>query len=242
MDSMREQMQALTQGIAASARARQMAVDNSKVLTARMLQSFGRERTAMAETLESGFAADREARMVNTGAILSNTGAMRQAFRQDQVRMRRGLRSTLAESTEAVERFVDSLRADISKGCADVAKAHRHMAKTQRTALAKERRDRSRDVAKLINNFHAARGEMAQELAESLSKTTQDVKFCVSGLNEWRTAALHKTRENASVPGAFSFLNHMPAVQGSGENQAPFAVSSTAAITASQKRAKKKDT
>lgn len=156
MGNLREQMEALAQGIVTSARERMMAVGSSKAQTASMLSAFGRERTAMG----------------------------------------RDLRRKLAQSTEAVATFVASLRADFAKGRADFAKAHRQMTKAQRAGLAKDRRHRSREVAELMNDFHVSRGEMAQELAESLAKSTQEIKSQVSGLSRFR-ASLQKFREDA---------------------------------------------
>lgn len=221
MDTMRDQMEALTQGIAASARERELAVGDSKVQTVRMLQAFDRERAVMAKALKSGLDAERTDRSVNARAIRANTGTMRQEFRQDHVHMRRSLRRRLAQSTEAVATFVASLRTDFAKGRAAFAKAHRHMAKAQRTELAKDRRDRSRDVAELINNFHVSRGEMAQELAASLAKSTQDVRSHVSGLNEWRRASLQlqKSRKDAAVPRQIP--SYLLTAQGGGAARVP---------------------
>lgn len=221
MDTMRDQMEALTQGIAISARERELAVGDSKVQTARMLQAFGRERAAMAKSLKSGLVADRAGRSVNACAIRANTGTMCQEFRQDHVRMGRSLRRGLVQSTEAVATFVASLRADFAKARAGFTKAHRHMAKAQRTGLAKDRRDRSRDVAELINNFHVSRGEMAQDLAESLAKSTQDVRSHVSGLNEWHRASLQlqKSRKDAAVPRRIP--SYLLTAQGGGAARVP---------------------
>ena len=192
-------MEVLAQGIATSARERKMAVGSSKAQTASMLQAFGRERAVMAEALKSSFAADHVGRSVNVCTMRANTGTMCEGFRQNHVRVRRSLRRKLAQSTEAVATFVASLRADFDKGRADFAKTHRHIAKAQRAGLAKDRRDRSREVAELVNDFHVSRGEMAQELAESLAQSTQEIRSQVSGLNRFR-ASLQKIREDAWVP------------------------------------------
>lgn len=173
----------------------------------------------MAKKLKSGLVADRVGRSVNVCAVLANTGTMCQAFRHDQVLMRRSLRRRLTQSTEAVATFVASLRADCAKGRADFAKAHRHMARAQRTALTKDRRDRSRDVAELIASFHVARGVMAQELAENLAKSTQEIKYHVSGLNEWCRISLQKSREFVSFSGQVP--NYLLAAQGGGAAQVP---------------------
>ena len=200
MNNLRDQIEALAQGIATSERQRQMAVGDSKVQTARLLQAFGRERAVMAKALKSGFAADRVSRSVSAGAIRANAGKMCQEFRQDHARMRRSLRGTLAQSTEAVARGVASLRADFTKARASFTKAHHHMTDAQRAWLTTDRRDRSRNVAELMNDFHASRGEIAQKLAERLANATQEIRSQVSGLSGFR-ASLRKSREGASVPG-----------------------------------------
>ena len=220
MGNMRDQMEALTQGIATSARERQVAVGDSKVQTARMLQAFGRERAVMAKTLKCGLVADRVGRSVNVCAIRANTGTMRQEFRQDHVRIRRSLRRRLAQSTEAVATFMASLRADFAKGRADFAKGHRDMTEAQRAGLAKDRCDRSREVAELMNNFHVSRGEMAHELAESLAKSMQHITSQVSGLKKGFTASLQKIRKDASTRGQIP--NSLLAAQGGGTAQVLF--------------------
>ena len=182
MGNLRDQMEALTLGIATSARERKMAVGDSKAQTARTLQAFGRERMAMAKDLKSGFVADGVSRSANVHTILANTGTMCDGFRKDHVRMQRSLRRRLVQSTEAVATFVASLHADFAKGRADFAKAHRHMIKAQRAGLAKDRRDRSGEVAELMNNFQVSRGEMAQELTENLDAFTGRIRSHVSGL------------------------------------------------------------
>ena len=198
MSNLMDQMEVLAQGIVTSAREREMTVGDSKIRTARMLQAFGQERMARAKDLKSGFAADRAVRSVDVRAMLANANAMCEGFRQDHVRMRRSFRRKLVETTEQVASHVVSLRANFAKGRADFAKAHRHMTKAQRAALVKDRRDRSREVAGLMNDFHVSRGEMAQELAESLAKFTQEIRSHVSGLTRFR-AVLEKTREDARV-------------------------------------------
>ena len=186
MGNLMNQMEVLVQGIATSARERQMAVGDGKAQTARMLQAFGLERMAMAKDSKSGFAADRAVRSVDVRAMLANTNAMCEGYRQDHVRMGRSLRRKLVETTEEVASFVASLRAAFTKERAAFAKAHRHMTKAQRAALVKDRRDRSREVAGLMNDFLVSRGEMAQELAEGLAKFTQEIRSHVSGLTRFR--------------------------------------------------------
>ncbi|MFH0799121.1 MAG: hypothetical protein V2A66_02925 [Pseudomonadota bacterium] len=238
MDNLRDQMEALAQGIVTSQRERKMAVGGSQAQTARMLQAFGRERTATAKDLKSGFVADRVSRSANVHTILANTGTMCDGFRQDHVRMQRSLRRRLVQSTEAVATFVASLRADFAKGRTDFTKAYRHMTKAQRAGLAKDRRDRSREVAELINDFHVSRGEMAQKLAESLAKSTQEIKAKVSGLNGFRLL-LQKTSEGASVPGPIP--NYLLTAQGSREAPAPFAAFAARQTSVKKKTGKNKD-
>jgi len=192
-------MEALVQGIATSARERKMAAGDGKAQTASMLQAFGRARAAMAKALKFDLAADGAGRSVNVCTIRANTGTMREEFRQDHVRMRRDLRWRLAQSTEAVATFVVSLCADFAKGRADFTKAHRHMTKAHRAELAKDRRDRSREVAELMNDFHVSRGAMAQELTESLQKFAQRVQFQVSSLREGFRNSLREVREDVQA-------------------------------------------
>ena len=208
MSNLKDQMEVLAQGIAASARERKMAVGDSKVQTAVMLQAFGLERAVMAKALKFGLVADCAGRSVNVCTIRANTGTMREEFRQDHVRMRRSLCRRLAQSTEAVATFVASLRADFAKGRADFANAHRHMTQAHRAGLVKDRRDRSREVAELMNDFHVSRGEMAQELTESLQKFAQRVQFQVSSLREGFRNSLREVRED--VQGAHQVWNFLP--------------------------------
>lgn len=199
MSNLMDQMEVLAQGIVTSAHEREIAVGDSKVRTARMLQAFGLERMAMAKDSKSGFAADRAVRSVDVRAMLADTNAMCEGYRQDHVRMGRSLRRKLVETTEEVASFVVSLRADFARGRAAFAKAHRHMTEAQRAALVKDRVVRSCEVAGLMNDFHVSRGEMVQQLAEGLAKFTQEIRSHVSGLTRFR-AVLEKTREDARVP------------------------------------------
>jgi len=231
-------MEVLGQGIATSARERKMAVGDRKEQTTRMLQAFGRERAVMAKALKSSFAADRVGRSVSVCTMRANTGTMCEGFRQDHFRVRRSLRRRLAQSTEAVATFVASLRDDFDKGRADFAKTHRHMAKAQRAGLAKDRRDRSHEVAELMNGFHVSRGEMAQELAESLAKSTQEIRSQVSGLNRFR-ASLEKIREGAWVPRQIP--NSLLAAQVGGAAPAPFSTFSREPEERQKKTGKKKE-
>lgn len=219
MGNMRDEMKALTQCIAASARERQMAVGDSRVQTAKMLQAFGRGRVVMSNALKSGLVADHVGRSLNVCALRADAGALREQLRRDHVHMRRSLRRKLGQSSEAVATFVAALCTDFAKGRADSAQAHRHMARAQRAALAKDRRDRSREVAELIKKFHVSRGEMAQELAESLAKSTQNVRSHVSGLNEWCRASLQKNRASALV--SRQIPNYLLAAQGGGMARVP---------------------
>jgi len=188
MGNLREQMEALAQGITTLAHERVMFVGESKARTVRMLQAFGRERTAIAKALKSDLVADRVSRLSNVYTMRSNTDTMCEEFRQDHVRMRRSLRRGLAQSTKAVASFVATLRADVATLRADFAKARRHMTEMQRAELANDRRDRSREVAELIDDFHMSRGKMARELAEKLAQSTQEIRYQVSGLKQCRTS------------------------------------------------------
>ena len=238
MNNLRNQMEALAQGIASSARERNMAVGDSKVQTAMMLQAFGLERTAMAKDLKSRFAADHASRLAIVHTMRANAGKMCEGFFRDHVRMRRSLQQRLAKSTEAVASSVVFLRADFAKGRADFAKAHRHMIKAQRAGLAKDRRDRSREVAALINDFHVSRGKMAQELAASLAKSTQEIRFEVSGLNGFR-ASLQKIRDDAWAP--WQIPNSLLGAQAGGAAPAPFSSPSREPEKHQKKTGRKKD-
>lgn len=159
MGNLKDQMEALAQGIATSARQREMAVGDSKAQTASMLLAFGQKRAAM----------------------------------------RRGLRRRLAQSTEATANDVVALRTDFARSRADSNKAYRHMIKAQHAWLSEDRRDRSGNVAELMNGFHISHGKMARDLAESLAKSTRKVKSEVSGLNGFG-AWLGKARRGACAP------------------------------------------
>lgn len=185
MDNLRNQMAALMQGIATSAHERERVIGDIKEQTANMLRAFGRERTAMAKALKACLVGDRMSRSADVRAIRDNTSTMCEGFRQDQVRLRRSLRQSLDQSRETVVTFVASLRVDIAKERADFAKVHRHMAKAQRAGLTKDRRYRSRAVVELMKDFHVSRGKMAQELVESLAKSTQEIRYQVSGLKQF---------------------------------------------------------
>ena len=147
-------------------------------------------------------------------------------------------RRRLGKSTEAVASSVVFLRADFAKGRADFAKAHRHMIKAQRAGLAKDRRDRSREVAALINDFHVSRGKMAQELAASLAKSAQEIRFEVSGLNGFR-ASLQKFRDDAWAP--WQIPNSLLVAQAGGATPAPFSASSHEPEKHQKKTGRKKD-
>lgn len=223
MNNLRNQMEALAQGIASSARERNMAVGDSKLQTAMMLQAFGLERMAMAKDLKSRFAADHASRLAIVHTMRANAGKMCEGFFRDHARMRRSLQQRLAKSTEAVASSVVFLRADFAKGRADFAKAHRHMTKAHRAGLAKDRRDRSREVAELTNDFQVSRREMAQELAESLARSTQEIKSQVSGLSRFG-ASLQKIRENAWDPRQIP--NSLLAAQAGGAASVPISAPS----------------
>ena len=87
------------------------------------------------------------------------------------------------------------LRSELSANCraraVDVRKMRQgfhqdqnRLAKKQRNELAADRRTCSRAVAKLMDNFKMSRGEMAQELTESLQEFAQRLRSQVSNLRE----------------------------------------------------------
>ena len=77
---MRHQMESLMQAIAASSHERLDAVANSKAQTARMLQSFGRERMASSREMNATLAADCAGRSAAVGRLLDDAGTARAAF------------------------------------------------------------------------------------------------------------------------------------------------------------------
>ena len=182
---MKEQMKALAQNIAASASERLMAVGDSKAQTTDMLQSFARERAQMAKAQKSSLAADRALRSADVDSLRADAGALCEEFRHDRAQMRRSLRSGLHQSSQSVAGYIAAMRADLAQGRASLAKSNRRMARAQRTAMVQDRLDRSHDVAELIGGFHAAQGEMAREMTESLAQTMENVRVHVSGLSEW---------------------------------------------------------
>ena len=237
-NNLKDQMEVLAHGIASSARECKMAVGDSKIETAMMLRAFGLERMAMAKDLKSRLAADHVSRLADVRTIRANAGRMCEGFFRDHVRMRRSLQQSLAKSTATVANSVASLCADFAKGRADSVKAHRHMIKAQRAGLTKDRRDRSREVTALMNDFHVSRAKMAQELAASLAKSTQEIKSQVSGL-KWFRAALNKAREHAStfrqVP------NSLLAFEAGGAVPVPFSAFDSEPEERQKKTGRKKD-
>lgn len=170
------------------------------------------------EVLAQSIATSARERRMAVDDSKAQTAKMLQAFGRERTELRRSLRRRLAQSTEAVVTFVVSLRASVAKERADFTKAHHHMAKTQRAELAKDRHDRSREVAKLMNGFHVSRGEMAQKLAKSLAKSTQEIKSQVSGLNRFRVS-LQKISEDARAPQRIP--NNLLAAQAGGAAPVP---------------------
>ena len=182
---MREQMKALAQNIAASARERLMAVGDSRGETADMLRAFGRERAQMAKAQKSSLASDRAIRSADVDSLRADAAALCEEFRHDRVQMRRSLLRGLHQSSESVAGYIAAMRAELEQGRASLVKLNRRMARAQRAAMVKDRRDRAEDVAELMENFCASRAEMAQELSESLAQTMENVRVHVSGLSEW---------------------------------------------------------
>ncbi len=182
MDNLRNQMAALVQGIATSARERERVIGEIKGQTANMLRAFGRERTAMASALKTSLAADRMSRSADVLAICDNTSTMCDGFRQDHVRMRRSLRQGLDQSREAVVSAVASLRVDFDKERVAFAKSYRHMVKAQHADLTKDRRDRSNAVAALMKGFAKAHHHMAKAQHAELTKERRDRSHTVAEL------------------------------------------------------------
>ena len=232
---MREQMRALTQNIAASVSERLMAVGDSRVETAGMLQAFGRDRAQMAQALKSSLAADRAIRSADVDTLRADAAALCEEFRHDRVQMRRTLQRGLHQSSEAVAGYIAAMRADLEQGRASLSKLNRRMARAQRTAMVKDRRERSQDVAELMNNFCASRAEMAQELSESLAQTMENVRAHVSGLSEWGKASFQHIRNEQ--PARSVSPNHQVAVKTSAKAGAK---ARAPAATALPKAVKKK--
>ena len=228
---MREQMRALTQNIAASVSERLMAVGDSRVETAGMLQAFGRDRAQMAKAMTSSLAAERAIRSADVDSLRADAAALCEEFRHDRVQMRRSLLRGLHQSSESVAGYIAAMRAELEEGRASLVKLNRRMARAQRAAMVQDRRERAEDVAELIGNFCASRAEMAQELSESLAQTMDNVRAHVSGLNEWGKASFHHIRNGEPVRSVSP--DHQVAVKASAKARAP-------AATALPKAVKKK--
>jgi hypothetical protein len=182
MNNMRNQMQASMPGISAAACERAQLVSDIKAQTANMLRSFCRERTAMVKALKSELATDRMNRSCNLLAIRQHTNAMCDGFRRDHRGMRRTLRKSLNESTQSVVNYVAALRVEVAKERANFSRMFDQMSKTQHAALVKDRRLRSRAVDNLIKGFHVTRAAVAQQLSDTLAKSTQGIRAQVLDL------------------------------------------------------------
>lgn len=125
------------------------------------------------------------------------TAKMLRAFHRERAAMAKASKSSLVADRVSRSVEVCALLADACTQRADFAKAHHHMARAQCTGLAKARRNRSRDVAELINGFYRSRSEMARKLSDSLTRATQDIRSHVSGLREWHTVSIQRGREDA---------------------------------------------
>ena len=182
MNNMRNQMQASMPGMSAAACERARVVGDIKVQTADMLRAFCRERTAMVKALKSELATDRMNRSCNLLAIRQQTNAMCDGFRRDHRGMRRTLRKSLSASTQSVVNYVAALRVDVAKERANFSKMFDQMSKAQHAVLVKDRRLRSHAVDNLIKGFHVTRAAVAQQLVDTLAKSTQGIRAQVLDL------------------------------------------------------------
>jgi hypothetical protein len=177
-----------------------------KVQTANLLNSYRHERTAMANTLMSGLAADHHSRSVEVHAIRTSTAKMCEEFRLSRGRVRHSLRMSLWRSKKAVAASVSSLRGIFAKELVTVAKVRRHMARSQSAELAKDKRHRSHTTARMIKSLHVSHTHMAHELAQSLAEFTKGIKAEVSGLQAYgaparsRGVAIHKALHANAIP------------------------------------------
>lgn len=166
---MRNQMEALTQSILTSARERQMVVADSRVQTARMLQTFSREREVMAQALKSSLVTEREVRSANVCALLSDACVQRAAFAKAHRHMARVLRSGLTKDRRNRSRDVAEMINNFHESRGEMAQAlSESLAKTTQnvrsyvSGLSEWRRvshQKSRDAAafsRQIPNFLSA--------------------------------------------------------------------------------------
>jgi hypothetical protein len=182
MNNLQTEMAALRQGIASSADERGRVVADIKAQTNHMLRAFSHERMAMAKTLQSELTAGRVSRSAEVLAICHDASTMCAGFHQDHGRMRRSLRQSLDQSSEALVKSVATLRAGCSEDRATFAKTYRHMAKAQCAALSKDRRNRSHAVARLLHAFSKAHLHMAKTQRAGLTKGHRDRSHRVNEL------------------------------------------------------------
>lgn len=167
----------------------------------------------MAKVLKSDLATDRKSMSVDVLAIRDQSNMMREGLRRDHLHVRRSLRKSLLQSREALVNYVALLRVDFAMERASFSKMFRHTTKTQCSALAKGRRDRSHAVVNLIKGFHASRGAMAQELADTLAKSTQGIKAQVSDLR-CSVAPMLKAGSAVKLPAQTILHQSVPAHSG----------------------------
>lgn len=129
------------------------------------------------EALVEGILTATRERKSTLADIKAGTGRMLSAFSGERRASATRLRSELSANCRA--RAVD-----VGKMCQGFHRDQDRLAKKQRDDLAAGRRIRSRAVAKFMDDFKMSRGEMAQELTESLRKFAQRVHSQVSGLRQ----------------------------------------------------------
>ena len=123
--------------------------------------------------------------------ILTLTRERKSAIADIKAGTARMLSAFSGERRATATRLRSELSADCRARAVDVRKVrqgfHRdqdRLAKKQRDELVAGRRTRTRAVAKLMDDFKMSRGEMAQELTESLRKFAQRLQSQVSSVRQ----------------------------------------------------------
>lgn len=152
------------------------------------------------EALVEGILTATRERKSAVGDIKAGTGRMLSAFSGERRASATRLRSELSANCRARAVDVRKMRQGFHRD-------QDRLAKKQRDDLAAGCRTRSRAVAKLMDDFKMSRGDMAQELAESLGRFAQQVRSQVSNLRQGFRAAFLEVRED--VQAAHQMCNNL---------------------------------
>ncbi len=155
-------------------------------------------RYQMERSTES-FAALAHARKMELADSKEQITKMLQTFNRTRVKMAEELKSSLVSDRMRREDKVGRLLVDACASRAAFMKTHRHMARLQQVTLAKDRRNRSRDVVELINNFHILHSRMARVQAEHLKKSTEQLRSYVFSLRGSPRMVFKKNEKAASA-------------------------------------------